>query len=384
MMPKNFLFVLILNVIINTGMGIIMPILPILLTDYGFSIAGLSAPFLVLILARLLSKFYSGKIINYFGNKNVLMFSFIIYALTFFMYSFIRTKEAFIIIRFFEGIVEGIAIVSLTEMAIVFADKNKGKLMGYFGSSFGLGFILGPAIGGIMYDIFGKNIMFLSGGLIGILGFILALSLPKTTTQKEVQNITPNIIKMGLQYLVYLKYYGPSIVRRATLFSFMIILPLYLVSTFGTSSSSVSAFFSTSAIITTLLMPFTGKLADKYNPAVIVCISLGIMGFMISLFGIANNITIFTIFFIIETLTFAFMLPAGMKLFAESIKDHPRRTNIIGFFGGLTELTTLIIAILLPLVYSFDYKIAWVCVGLFCITFAIPFIKISTYDRQNI
>ena len=48
-MNIQLLCVVLLNTIANVGVGSLLPIMPVLLRDYGFSVAGLSLPFFAIV-----------------------------------------------------------------------------------------------------------------------------------------------------------------------------------------------------------------------------------------------------------------------------------------------------------------------------------------------
>jgi MFS transporter, DHA1 family, multidrug resistance protein len=379
-----FLRILLLSVFMNAGLGIIIPILPVLLKQYGFTTAGLSLPFVALILGRILSKYYAGRLIRHFDDKQLLMACFILYAFVFLIYPYIHSAWMFTSIRFFEGLVEGTAVISLTDLAIVnSAGENRGKLMGYFGSSFGLGFILGPLLGGVLYQYYGVTVMFSGGALLGALGLFIAGFLDKKNNELHhtIKNVT--VKASWRSYLNYLPMYLPSLLRRALFFSFMILIPLYITEHLGLKASSASLFFSGSAILTTTFMPFTGKLADNRSSTKITFISLSLMGLLIVAFGFTQDWLVFTILFIAETIAFAFMLPAGMKVFADSVTDNPNRQEIIGCFGSLTEVVTLILAFIIPSLYALNAMYAWGLLGIACLISAPAFIKTTVVRNEK-
>lgn len=373
-MSYAFALVLLLTVAINTGMGIIIPVLPSLLQEYGFSTMGLSLPFIVLIIGRIVSKGASGRIINWLGDRYVLVGSFAVYTGVFLLYPKLGSPVSFVSIRFLEGIVEGIAVVSLTDMAVSLSDKARGKLMGLFSSAFGLGFILGPIIGAFAYDHFGSLEMFLSGALIGASGIVGALLLPSgSTSPKQIPRQEERLVHRIVEYTKFFPFYSPNIIRRCLFFSLMILLPLYGTEVLGLSVTTVGMLFSGSAVITTTLMPFTGRLADKMSSRNLVLWSLLAMGCLITGFGMTSSPTVFVALFLAETLAFAIMLPAGMKYFGDLVQDHPRRANIFGVFGSATEGTTLVLAVAVPATYSFSPLVAWSFLGSLCLIGALPF-----------
>lgn len=379
-MSRDFLIVVCLTAAVNTGMGLIVPILPNFLQEYGFSLAGLSLPFLSLIIGRMLSKSFAASIINVLRNRRTLIISFLLYGATFVAYPMFESATAFISLRFFEGVVEGISIICLTDMAITLSKKNRGKLMGIFGSSFGIGFILGPLIGGICYWMFGIHAVFYAGGVLGLLGAAAAMTLPDNDNVSAKNS--NGWVKATIEFSQFLPAYGPSIIRRAVFFSFMIVLPLYANQYLHVDAFFVAAFFTASAIISATLMPFTGKLADRLSSNKILGISLTLMALLICAFGLTENIFVFALLFMVESICFAFMLPAGMKVFADAVDDHPSRTVIVSAYGGLTELITLVLALLLPFTYSISPLIAWLLIGTLCGVVALPFISAKSNEQS--
>lgn len=371
-MTRNFFIVVCLTVAVNTGMGLIVPILPAFLKQYGYTVAGLSLPFLSLIIGRMISKSFAAYIIQTLKNKATLVVSFLLYGLTFLLYPILDDGRGFIVLRFFEGIVEGISIICLTDLAIVLSSHQRGKLMGIFGSSFGIGFILGPLIGGVCYEMAGINAVFYAGAVLGLIAAIGSLTLPSipNVPQKKKQGW----IRAAIKHSHFFPEYGPSIIRRAVFFSLMIVLPLFATEQLGVDATQVAFFFSASAVISATLMPFTGKLADKVSPNFILAITLSAMAVLIAGFGFTDNVYMFGLLFLTESLCFAFMLPAGMKVFADAVDNHPSRTVIVSAYGGVTEAITLVLAVLLPPLYALDAHASWFFLAVICLVAALPFI----------
>jgi DHA1 family multidrug resistance protein-like MFS transporter len=371
-MNGRFFVVVCLTVAVNAGMGLIVPILPTFLQDYGFSVAGLSLPFLSLIIGRMLSKTCAAQIIALLSNKLTLVVSFVLYGLVFACYPLVEHAYGFIALRFFEGVVEGISIICLTDLAIVLSKENRGKLMGIFGSSFGIGFVVGPLLGGVCYEWGGTTAMFAAGAVMGGLGALMSLVVPSIEQVPPKRN---NWLFPAMEHMKFLPEYGPSIIRRAVFFCFMIVLPLYATTQLGLAPTDVALYFTSSAILSATLMPFTGKLADRISSEKILALSLPLMAALIMAFGLSNDPLLFTSLFILESLVFALMLPAGMKVFAEAVDGHPERTEIISSFGGLTEALTLVLAVLIPWLYTVSPLLTWVAIGAICAVSGAPFVK---------
>jgi len=384
-MNTQFALLLFLTVAVNTGMGIIIPVLPNMLKDFGFTTAALSLPFLVLVLARVIIKPYAGKALQRFSSRQLLAFSFGLYALVFLIYPLLSSPESFVIIRFLEGVVEGIAGVVLIDVAIAMTANvtNRGVLMGYFSSAFGLGFIVGPLLGSFSYAQFGANGMFLLGAFIGLLGLAGSFALASQAKHKpNPASSFMDTVRGVLKQMRLFPYYSPSLLRRALFFSFMMVLPLHVHEALGLSFTAVGWYFTASAVITTTLMPLTGRLADRLKPGRVLAISLLSMGVLIGSFGMTDDVYFFTALFLLETVAFAVMLPAGMTFFADLVQEHPERGAVLGNFGSLTEASTIILALTVLPAYALSPVATWIGLGLLCLLAAIPFL--SKLDPQAV
>ncbi|OAD23928.1 Major facilitator superfamily MFS-1 [Candidatus Thiomargarita nelsonii] len=217
--------------------------------------------------------------------------------------------------------------------------------------------------------------MFWSGAAIGGVGVVCSLmlvSLPKHQPKTTVGGITQKLADFKNQMRL-LPYYSPSILRRALFFSFMMVLPLYLHEELGVSFTSVALYFTISAVITATLMPLTGHLADKVSSGRIILYTLLAMGALIASFGLTQDIMVFTVLFVLETIAFAIMLPAGMKFFADIVQEHPQRGSILGLFGSVTEIFTLFLAVTIFPLYAVNSTLTWFALGAMCIIAVLPF-----------
>lgn len=375
-LPQGFLILLVLTVIVNMGMGIVIPVLPSLVQETTHNVASLGIPFFTLVLFRLVSRPMAGYVIGKIGTQRVLNIMYTLFGLSFCLYTFADSLTMFSIIRGFEGIAEGIASVVLLEtaLALIKGRKDSGRLMGLFSSSFGLGFILGPALGSLLFMLFDKDAMFYFGLTASIIGVVLVRYLPiidkKIFTDKKKKIGFVNFIFYSNRYF---SSYIPQVLRRVIFFSLMIVIPIYAVNVLHIDAKHVGWIFTLSACITTVLMPMFGSLSDKFNPTKIVFINLMIMAISFLFIGLYDSTVNFVVMIIIETLAFSAMLPAGMKVFAIHMESEQLRPEIMGLFGSYVEIITLFIALLLPAIFSVSSSFAWETLAAICVISAYMF-----------
>lgn len=358
--------VLVLNTFANTGIGALLPIMPVMLQSYGFSLSGLSVPFLAIVIARIFAKLFCGRIL-FLQYKWMCVLAFAVYILTFLLYFVYPAKWMFVGLRFLEGLVEGLLVVMLTDISIHLSQKhNRGFYMGLFGLSFGIGMVTGSLYSGVLYTHFGVDAIFLTNIGIGILGLICALFLKKYDIQKT------QALKMSPALLRLLTYYAPAMLRRVYLFTFAIFLPLYVVQKLDASISHSAKLFAIIALVLSILGPASGKFVDKFSARIVII--LGTVAMSISSIGIYLGGE-FSFFFYTMLISFGFVLPAGMKFFADLIKSHPNRTEVIGIAGTTTEFATIFVALIVPFIIDIDINMPWLFLGVVGMLSVIPFCR---------
>lgn len=367
-------WVVVLNTIANTGIGVLLPLMPVLLQQHGFSVAQLSLPFFAIVFGRIIAKFFCKKFF-FLQYRFVSAISFVIYTMVFVCYLFFRAKYAFVGFRFLEGFVEGLLVIMLTDIAIHVSEKhNRGFYMGIFGFSFGLGMILGPLYGGFLYSRYGVDAVFFANVVLGIIGVVCSFMLDKYSINEG------KALRISKEVVWLMAYYAPAILRRIYLFSFAIFLPIYITQVRGMQMAEVSRLFVIIALALTFLGPLSGRLVDKISARHVVAfgtVAMSLCSFALYLgFGFR--------FFYIMLFFFGIILPAGMKYFADLIREHQNRTQILGIAGTVAEFATILVACVVPLISDISIEYNWLFLAVVGLFASVPFfgmVKLPLYNR---
>ena len=376
MQLSRFNSLLLLTVIANAGMGIILPVIPIYFRQYDVKAIELSGPFVMLVIGRMVSRYFAPGLIEKTGHRKAVMCSFSVYAVVFFSYLGAQSLTVFSILRFFEGIVEGLLAVALNDLAIAYTQgmepSKRTKLMGRFGASFGLGFLLGPLIGSTIAYLFGIKAIFVAGTVLGLTAICLGACMITDAPQEEQRKRDGLGGIKGQGFLLGL--YSPQVLRRAVFFALMILLPLHVTDQLGLKTPEVGLFFGVSAILTTLLMPQASRWADKIGGDRAVWSGLMVMTIAFALMGITRSAPAFWALFLIETIAFALMLPPAMTAFGNAVDSQATRTRILGNMAFATEAVSLPLALVLPWAYVHNVALSWSIVSLLCFSAMMMFI----------
>ncbi|MCG2613042.1 TCR/Tet family MFS transporter [Terrimonas sp. NA20] len=180
-------FIFITMVIDVTGMGLIYPVLPSLLEEV--SHGGLSDAARIngwLTLAYAVPQFVFapliGNLSDRFGRRPVLLASMLGFAIDYVFLSWAPTLLWLFVGRIIAGLTGASFSTATAYIADISTTETRAKNFGMIGAAFGLGFIIGPALGGLLGE-FGTRVPFMAAAVLTALNwlfgyFVLPESLP--------------------------------------------------------------------------------------------------------------------------------------------------------------------------------------------------------------
>lgn len=174
------------------GFGMVIPILPYYANTPPFNATPRDIGFLVATYS-LMQFFFSpilGRLSDRFGRRPVLFISLLGSAVGYFVIGFANTLFLVFLGRIIGGITGGNISTAQAYIADVTSRENRAKGMGLFGAAFGLGFIFGPAMAGILSK-YGVHVpFFFAAGLSFANAVALYFVLPESL-KKRVDTVLP-------------------------------------------------------------------------------------------------------------------------------------------------------------------------------------------------
>lgn len=185
---KRSLFILMSVVVLDLiGFGIVVPILPFYAVQYGASVKLLGWLLTSYSAMQFLFAPLWGRLSDRVGRKKILIMTSAGTALSLLILGFASSLPVLFIGRILGGIFAANVGVASAYVADVTTEENRAQGMGLIGASFGIGFILGPAIGGLLSP-FGYSVPILVGAVLSVANMIYAaLSLPEPSHHHAIE-----------------------------------------------------------------------------------------------------------------------------------------------------------------------------------------------------
>jgi len=162
-------FIMLTVLIDMVAIGVIVPVLPALVGSFTGSQADQAFWFGVVMFAFGLANFFGAPILgalsDRYGRRPVLLLGFCGLALNFFATAWATALWVLIAVRLVGGAMQANAAVANAYVADITAPQDRAKRFGMIGAMFGLGFIIGPAMGGVLGAIDLHLPFFVAGGL---------------------------------------------------------------------------------------------------------------------------------------------------------------------------------------------------------------------------
>jgi predicted MFS family arabinose efflux permease len=179
---------------------ILIPILYLYGRQFGLTDFQTSLLFSIYAIAQFFATPVIGKLSDRFGRKPLLILSLAGTVIANFLAGTATTVSILFLARFLDGITGGNASVAQAVISDVTTVENRAKGFGIYGATFGLGFVLGPAISLLAQQISLGAGFLVSSAIAAIALFITIFFLPETLkTQPEGDH---KIFDLGLSSLI--------------------------------------------------------------------------------------------------------------------------------------------------------------------------------------
>ncbi|WP_018759770.1 MFS transporter [Paenibacillus terrigena] len=276
MVSKSAFPLLLLNMFLaNLSMGLVIPILPELLTL--FRAGGQAAGYLVSCfgLTQFLFSPVAGNLSDQRGRKPMIIVGLILFAFSNLLAALAGDLSLLFVSRLIGGIGSAALIPAIIAyVADITPDQERSKAMSWLGASMTSGFIIGPGVGGLLSEL-GIKAPFYASALVGLLAMICSLRmLPESLTpdvrrlRQQAKEKKENVFQQ-IGRSIHSRYFILLLIVFAISFGlthFEAIFPLFVVQSYGFTTRDISILLTVCSLIATVnQLVLTERIARRFG-----------------------------------------------------------------------------------------------------------------------
>jgi multidrug resistance protein len=280
------LWLMALTILIDfTGFGLIIPLLPFWAERLGANAVGVGLILTVYALAQFIFTPILGGISDRYGRKPIILFSLLIEVIAFALTALAGSLPFLLVARFIGGL--GASNIGSAQAVVsdITTAEDRAKGMGLIGASIGLGFVIGPLLGGILAPL-GATVPFWAAGIIALVNALLVLfMLPETRnlrTQDTEYRSKAHLIFSGWNTAIHY----PAVIAMVTVNLFYTVaftametvFPLFTQHTFGWGAAQNGYVFTYIGILIVIMQGgLVGRLVKRWGEQRTMLVGLVLM-----------------------------------------------------------------------------------------------------------
>ena len=348
-------FIMLASLLDMMSIGLIIPVLPALVGEFTGSQADQAFWYGAVTFAFGLANFFSspvlGALSDAHGRRLVLLLGFCGMAFSFLATVLATAMWVLVAVRVVSGAMQANLSVANAYVADITPPEMRARRFGMLGAMFGVGFILGPVMGGLLGAI-DLRLPFLAAGCLALLNllygyFVLPESLP-ASRRRAFQWRAANPVS-ALRGLAQLKGVGPlvAVIACAGLAQFVLYTTWVLYTTFKfgwgplENGWSLAAVGVVSVIVQGLLL---GRLLRWFSPRRLAVLGLVSSTLAYLLWGAATEG--WMMFAVIFVNLLGATVAASIQSIISGAADARNQGQALGAVGGLNSLMAVIAPVL--------------------------------------
>lgn len=304
--------------IVSLAMGLTGLALPLYARDLGANYTEIGLLGAMYFAFNVIFSPLTGRFADRHGRKIPLVAGFFLVALSLALYPLVGAVWWLLVIRLLQGAAEApLWVNAQTAVADFSKPSNRGRAMGIYGTSWGIGFAVGPLLGGLLYTVIGANALFFLGSLAALIAALVVT----TTSFPKPQVVTKRVISKELwsACLIGLVYSGVV----GVIFT---IFPVY-TSRLGFSDVGIGLFLMLFAAVRVILFIPIGCISDRFGARPSIVSGLFALAIASTILAFVNGY---------------FLIAAAISLLAAAEGAiYPSVMSIVSKIGGQTSAYVL-------------------------------------------
>ncbi|WP_158701749.1 MFS transporter [Lentibacillus sp. Marseille-P4043] len=287
----------------------------------------------VMLIAAIIVRPFSAKLLDKLGKKKGLIISVAIFTATSFLYIWTDQFISLLLLRFFHGLSFGVISTATGAIAAdVIPPSRRGEGLGYFAMAMNLAVVAGPFIGLSLLQFITFQMLFVILSVLMISGVICSILVHVPATD-AVNNSETVKHKFTLHDLIELKAIPIALISSLASLAYASVLSF--ISVYADSiglSAAASYFFLVFAIVMIASRPYFGKAFDLRGPSFVILPCLFIFAIGLVMLSFTDNAWMLLISAGLTGLGYGTILPSFQTMAIQAAPNHRSSHATATFF----------------------------------------------------
>ena len=349
---RKVLFSIFLIVFIDLlGFSLILPLLPFYAETFGASPVVIGLLVAVYAAMQFIGAPILGRLSDRFGRRPILLASIFGTFLGFVLLGIAKTLPLLFFARALDGITGGNLSVAQAYISDVTDSRSRTQALGMIGAAFGLGFIIGPALGGLLSQWGFAVPAFVAAGLSAINLLLVAFWLPESLTEERRAAISavqkrPAFSIFALLDALRRPLVGPLLHTRfffgLAFAMFQTIFALYAQARFGLDLQRTGYILAYVGVLSAVTQGFViGRLVTRYTERQLIFASTVVMAASLLAWAFAPSILVLLLVLIPTSISGGSLNTVINSALTKSV-DPTEIGGTLGLASSLESLTRII------------------------------------------
>jgi MFS family permease len=228
--------------------------------------------------------------------------------------------------RLVQGAADAITwVVGFALLADLYGPSERGRVTGIVMSGASFAFMIGPSIGGWLYQIGGIRLPFLTVAAFAFIATI-AFFVYEPPPRREAHEPVPLLAVLRIPSIAACA--AAVVIVSSTMSMLEPILAIFLGTTLAISPARIGLLFGIAAVVTAILHPVFGRMADRLGARRLTLVGLCASAFTVVLLGQTWSYASAVPFFILQAIAGGLVITPSLAYMGEATSDAG-----IGSFG---------------------------------------------------
>jgi MFS family permease len=341
-----------------TGIGMVAPVRVLYAESHGASLFIIGAMASSYLISNFLFQYPSGWLADRWGRKPMMILSLFLQAAISAAYLLIADPIFFVLARFVEG---AVAAAFLPSSRAIITDaipaEKRGEAFGIYSSFFNAGFLLGPALGGIIAST-GYASAFIGAVIFRLVAIVIVVTMihVPAKSMKTIQEKAARVPLKELFAFPLLAAYIMEFVNYLFIGFDISLTPLWMHNNLGAPVAMIGIAYMAWSVTCIVAAPFGGHLADRRRRSTLILIFGLVQVPFYFYYGMANAIIIVVIVFALHGIAYSFMQPS-IDAHVASASKPGTRARIQGMYSGFGMFGGFVGATGSSLLYAVNFRL---------------------------